>query len=74
MILKEHINQWKNVLIKLILFNKFNTYPIAKFIFIDDSGDKKFKEEANKILSSLLKEYDYFYINLKIRKQYLKKY
>ena len=40
-------------------FNKFNTYPIAKFIFIDDSGDKKFKEEANKILSFLLKEYDY---------------
>ena len=40
-------------------FNKFNTYPITKFLLIDDSGDKKFKEEANKILSSLLKEYDY---------------
>ena len=40
-------------------FNKFNTYPITKFIFIDDSGDIKFKKKANKILTSLLKKYDY---------------
>ena len=40
-------------------FNKFNTYPITKFIFIDDSGDIKFKKKANKILTSLLRKYDY---------------
>jgi len=53
-------------------FNKFNTYPITKFLLIDDSGDKKFKEEANKILSSLLKEYDYSLIFNKKRQGQIK--
>ena len=53
-------------------FNKFNTYPITKFIFIDDSGDIKFKKKANKILPSLLENYDYNLIFNKKRQGQIK--
>lgn len=43
-------------------FNEYNTYPISKFIIIDDSGDESIHEEADKLLPALLEQYDHFVI------------
>ena len=43
-------------------FNKYNTYPISKFIIVDDSGDESIHEQADKLLPALLEQYDHFVI------------
>ena len=43
-------------------FNEYNTYPISKFIVIDDSGDESIHEQADKLLPALLEQYDHFVI------------
>ncbi len=62
-----------NLLTKTIRsFNKFNTYPISKFIIIDDSGDLTIHEEADKLLPFLLEDYDHFVFFNNKRKGQLK--